>query len=291
MRRILLATFVLALWMTSTGSAQNNKAASQALRPGTFVGQLVRKNGNSLTMRVKVPRIQGNPQAQAKNVQKIIQDAIRQQQRSLQNNRNGNRNNNRNRYNNRNRNNRNRNSRNNSRSSQQQLVRLQQQLRNSKTPKQAAQIQRQIQQTLVRLRQQSMQQAQRTAQAQQRAAQQIQKNLQNLAKKGGGVKIVTDSKDYVITLAADVRIRSLQPPFVYDDMGNPKEYTKEELKKLKGDNPRIPGYQAELTSLESGQVLQVTLGTVKGARQVQALMVVIVQESSGALDSKGKKKK
>ena len=66
-----------------------------------------------------------------------------------------------------------------------------------------------------------------------------------------------------IEMSPDVKIRTKFLPFAYDDMGDPKKYTKEELKELKGPNPKEVGYKAELDALKVGQDIQVRLVKVK----------------------------
>ena len=94
-------------------------------------------------------------------------------------------------------------------------------------------------------------------------------NLTNQIQRTGGrgqqspYRVVQKSADIEIELSPDVKIRTNFLPFAYDDMGDPKKYTKEEIKELKGPNPKEPGYKAELTDLKVGQDVKVTLARVK----------------------------
>ncbi|MGH7170150.1 MAG: hypothetical protein ACRELF_01360 [Gemmataceae bacterium] len=64
----------------------------------------------------------------------------------------------------------------------------------------------------------------------------------------------------------DVKVRMVQPPPAFDDKGNPKRYTRKELRELKGD-PKLPGYPAEFSDLKPGQYVQVTLVRKRGVRR------------------------
>jgi hypothetical protein len=72
-----------------------------------------------------------------------------------------------------------------------------------------------------------------------------------------------DYRDLEVELAPNVSVRTNFLPFAYDDMGNPKKYTPEEIKELKGPNPSIPGYKSGLNALKPGQGVKVTLTLVK----------------------------
>jgi hypothetical protein len=61
------------------------------------------------------------------------------------------------------------------------------------------------------------------------------------------IKEVTQNVDFV--LADGARVRTVLPAEAFDDKGNVKTYTKEELAALKGD-PKLPGYTADRDALE-----------------------------------------
>jgi len=75
--------------------------------------------------------------------------------------------------------------------------------------------------------------------------------------------VKTDHRDFDVEMATNVEVRTLILPFAYDDMGNPKKYTKEELKELKGPNPSVPGYKSDLSALKAEQKVRVTLAKVR----------------------------
>lgn len=121
---------------------------------------------------------------------------------------------------------------------QQQLVRLEQQMRRSRNP--LAQLQR-IQQLAAQIQQQQAR---------------YELSL---------YKVANVSKDIQFQAAEDMKVRLKKPPADFDDKGNIKKYTAAELKELKGPNPSLPGYQADLPDLKVGQTVQVSLGRHKTA--------------------------
>src|SRR5262245_13653803 len=68
-----------------------------------------------------------------------------------------------------------------------------------------------------------------------------------------------------ITLADDVKIRTLKLPEKKDDKGKSIPLTDAEKQKLKGDDRKLPGYTADLSTLSSGQMVEVHLATNKSA--------------------------
>ena len=70
-------------------------------------------------------------------------------------------------------------------------------------------------------------------------------------------------KDIDFHTADDVKVRIMTPPVQYDDKGNIKEYTKDELKALKGKDSDLPGYESTLDYLKTGDTIKVTLATPK----------------------------
>ena len=70
-----------------------------------------------------------------------------------------------------------------------------------------------------------------------------------------------------LALADDVRVRTNTLPVEHDEKGKPKRLTPEEKHKLKGDDPKLPGYTAELSSLHRGQIVEVQISRLKGTPQ------------------------
>jgi hypothetical protein len=69
---------------------------------------------------------------------------------------------------------------------------------------------------------------------------------------------LTERKDAKLTAVGDVKIRLREPPS-FDDEGNVKKYSAEELRKLKGKEPFEPGYDGKLGNLRPGDYLRITL--------------------------------
>ncbi len=75
--------------------------------------------------------------------------------------------------------------------------------------------------------------------------------------------IKKEFKDIDFHTADDVKVRIMTPPVQFDDKGNVKEYTKDELKALKGKDSDLPGYESTLDYLKVGDTIKVTLATPK----------------------------
>jgi hypothetical protein len=86
---------------------------------------------------------------------------------------------------------------------------------------------------------------------------------------GGGAKVGKVTIDVTFTYNSDVgKVRSYDPPENFDDKGNVKKYTKEELADLKGDTPaekKMVGYKADWDAVKVGDMVQVTLSVNKNA--------------------------
>jgi hypothetical protein len=69
----------------------------------------------------------------------------------------------------------------------------------------------------------------------------------------------------------EVIVRRTQPPQTFDDKGRlKKKYTKAELKELRGDDPKLPGYTAEFGDLQNDQIIRLTLVRKKGEKPAPA---------------------
>jgi hypothetical protein len=66
-------------------------------------------------------------------------------------------------------------------------------------------------------------------------------------------------KFYEVTAVDDLQVRTLETPTRTDSLGNPQKYSPEELKKLKGPDPDLPGYPASYSDLLVGQIVKVYL--------------------------------
>jgi hypothetical protein len=77
------------------------------------------------------------------------------------------------------------------------------------------------------------------------------------------LKTVTNSVTFELPVRADVKIARAYVAVEYDDKGEVKQYTAEELKKKR--DPHMPGYTAQLDDLQPGQMVKVYLSRPKSA--------------------------
>lgn len=123
----------------------------------------------------------------------------------------------------------------------------------------------------------------------------------------GPFRVVTEKLDFDLAMEEKVVVRWNNPPFEYDDKGNPKVYTKEELQKLKGSDTKLPGYAGKLEDLMFGTSVKVfltpppkdsakkekekLLDEVEGGPRPSVRMVLILEEAKlpVAPPKKGKK--
>jgi hypothetical protein len=84
---------------------------------------------------------------------------------------------------------------------------------------------------------------------------------------GNGARIVPVRVDFTVTFNTDVgKVRSIDPPDEYDDKGNVRKPTREDLKRLKGDTPeerKMVGYKSDFSELQSGDIVQVAVSVHK----------------------------
>ncbi len=76
--------------------------------------------------------------------------------------------------------------------------------------------------------------------------------------------VVTRHQDVPLVAAEDVKVRVAGPPPDFDEKGNPKKYTPEELRKLKGPE-KLWGYPGDWSNLQNGQEVKVFLARNKKA--------------------------
>jgi hypothetical protein len=72
-------------------------------------------------------------------------------------------------------------------------------------------------------------------------------------------KMVTSTQDVEFHAQDSFKVRIPEPPQAFDDKGNIKKYTADELKDLKGKDKTLPGYEGTPDSLLIGQRVKVTL--------------------------------
>lgn len=76
-------------------------------------------------------------------------------------------------------------------------------------------------------------------------------------------KVVTTAKQYEFEAVGEVHVARFKLATEYDDKGNIKQYTADELKKLK--DTLLPGYKAKFEDLEPGQLVKLYLVRPKPA--------------------------
>jgi hypothetical protein len=72
-------------------------------------------------------------------------------------------------------------------------------------------------------------------------------------------------KNYTIALEDEFVVRRLHPPLLFDDKGKPRKPTAEDLRQMKGIDPKLKGYKAELSDLKPGHGVVVTLARAKAS--------------------------
>lgn len=113
-----------------------------------------------------------------------------------------------------------------------------------------AQMQMNEQRTLARLQQQKLQQELRLLQQEIRA---IQNTYQ----------VVSVTRNIDFQADANVKVRLKDLPEQFDEKGNIKRYTREELSALKGKDKELMGYESSVEALQPGQVVLVSLRSHK----------------------------
>jgi len=128
-----------------------------------------------------------------------------------------------------------------------------------------------------------------------------------------GYKLTEVKQDIEFQASEECKVRTLVLPETFDDKGNVKKYTKEELAELKGKDKNLIGYESGMDKLEPGAKIKVTLAPVKkpaadakekdgdkdkdkdkdpdGDKKMQVKLIVITEEApQTTTPEKGKKK-
>lgn len=173
-------------------------------------------------------------------------------------------------------------------------------------------------QQLQRLRQQQQQAqriqnpAQRRQKLQQLAAQMQRAQMQQQARGGnkggqnGGLKVVMKSKEFELILDENVVVRKMFLGSDFDDQGNIKKHTPQELAKLRGSDASKPGYKASLEEAQPGMDVTLFLSKATAAPKQKGdddevgpgerplvTMIVLTRDAGGSLspaDAPRKKK-
>jgi hypothetical protein len=143
-----------------------------------------------------------------------------------------------------------------------------------------------------------------TAKTPQELARQLQQQAIQLQKEEAqylknAFKMVTEHKDYSFKSTDKVVVRLQDLPMEFDEKGFPKKYTPDELKQLKGPDPKQPGYAADFDKLKAGQTVRLTLvkpKVDKDADEVDrrpqiSLIMILADAPDTATPSKGGKGK
>ena len=71
-----------------------------------------------------------------------------------------------------------------------------------------------------------------------------------------------------VKLAVDdaVQVRTRLLPLAFDDKGVHRKLTKDEVKELRGTDPKVPGYAADYSDLKNGQAVTIYLGRPKNIK-------------------------
>ena len=90
-----------------------------------------------------------------------------------------------------------------------------------------------------------------------------------LANQANLLRVEETEQEVALQAAADVRVRLAKLLPAFDDKGNPRKYTPQELKDLKGPD-NLPGYTADFADLKEGQIVRVSLARKKmSAKEIQ----------------------
>jgi len=95
--------------------------------------------------------------------------------------------------------------------------------------------------------------------------------------------------DFQVEENVKVRIKTLPEPF--DEKGNIKKYSGEELAALKGKDKYLPGYESSIENLKPGQIVQVKLSQHKKPRQTSTSGKDDAKETKKEKHAAGEKRK
>jgi hypothetical protein len=140
--------------------------------------------------------------------------------------------------------------------------------------------------------------------------QQIQTQIDRLQQKAlANLKVIQHYKEFELQPAGKFELRWQKPKTQFDDQGNVKEFTKEELQKMKGDDPNKVGYAGAFLDLASGQYVKVKLVPAKKSlttkdssgselppdpladRPRMSFVLILAEANNPVDDSAGKKNK
>lgn len=142
----------------------------------------------------------------------------------------------------------------------QQLIHLQQQLNRSAHHHHAVHNMMQMRQAFMQMQMNQQRAMQTMARIQQQQLQQELKLLQQEIKAIQNMyQVVKVTHDFVFQADENVKVRMKDVPEQFDEKGNIKKYTREELAALKGKDKNLVGYESSVEALKPGQIVLVTL--------------------------------
>jgi len=81
--------------------------------------------------------------------------------------------------------------------------------------------------------------------------------------------VKNENHDFEFQPGDDLIVRWKNLPVVLDEKGKPKKLTDKEKKELKGDNPKLPGYNATKEDLRNDQLVTVYLSKKKDSKDTK----------------------
>jgi len=110
---------------------------------------------------------------------------------------------------------------------------------------------------------------------------QIPKANNNLpANKGKNAPTATEWKELEVPIKESTKFRFKDPIEAFDDKGNIKVYSQQDLKNLKGSNPNLPGYEAKSDNIIPGHLVTITLA--KQDNKLYAKMIMVTGKDGSA---------
>src|SRR5262245_31863477 len=122
----------------------------------------------------------------------------------------------------------------------------------------------------------------------------LQVNSDRLQPKRSGrrsyYQVKQGSQKVDLQVAEHVKVRTLNPPTAFDDMGKARRLSPAELRELKGTG-NLPGYAADFDSLRNGQLVEVYLarkrrnaagaannGQANGEKPIVTMIVILAEK-------------
>jgi len=111
------------------------------------------------------------------------------------------------------------------------------------------------------------------------------------ANKGKNAPTATEWKELEVPIKESTKFRFKEPIEAFDDKGNIKVYTPQDLKKLKGSNPNLPGYEAKSENIIPGHLVTISLAKQDNKPYASMIMVTGKDGSTKPDNKPGPKKK